>query len=152
VTDTSEFSSQAKEVLNRYEFCRAFLLQRFVPYLPEYDSGVDFILYREEDDLLLKVQLKARWTVEEKYFGRNIWVAFPDEGLWYLAPHDVMVKHGAKHSESNSWKKGGYSKPYLTTEMRTVYAEYEAEKVIVAVSKEYLESSKTQAATKWNES
>jgi hypothetical protein len=34
-------------------------------------------LYREQETVLRKVQLKSRWTIDRKYMGRDIWVAFP---------------------------------------------------------------------------
>ena len=67
------------------------LEQGFNVFLPVYDGGVDFILYRESDGLVHKVQLKARWTIDRKYIGREIWIAFPIAGDGYLMPHDDML-------------------------------------------------------------
>lgn len=38
------------------------------------------------------VQLKGRWTIDKKYQGRNVWIAFHDGGHWYVAPHDELVR------------------------------------------------------------
>ncbi len=67
-------------------------------FSPVYDDGIDFILCREDGKGgpadLRKVQLKSRWTIHKKYLGRDIWVAFPDDDDWYLAPHDDLVTLG----------------------------------------------------------
>jgi hypothetical protein len=39
----------------------------FNVFLPVYDRGVDFVLYREGDSLVRKVQLKSRWTIEPEF-------------------------------------------------------------------------------------
>jgi hypothetical protein len=77
-------------------------------------GGVDFVLYRERDGLVRKVQLKSRWTVERKYVGRDIWIAFPIGSDWYLMPHDQMLTHAETDgvTQTASWIEGGsYSRP-----------------------------------------
>lgn len=83
--------SQISEVINRNTVVSLALQQGFNAFLPVYDGGVDFILYRESDRELRKVQLKGRWTIDRKYLGRDIWIAFPMVGDWYLMRHDDMV-------------------------------------------------------------
>ena len=92
------------------------LEQGFNAFLHVYDGGVDFILYRESDCVLRKVQLKSRWTIDQKYMNRDIWVAFPIDGDWYLMPHDEMYKAGKADgiTETASWEKGSYSRPRLS--------------------------------------
>jgi hypothetical protein len=79
-----------------------------------YDGGVDFILYREGDGMVRKVQLKGRWTIDRKYVGRDIWMAFPISGDWYLMPHDAMLAAAELDgvTKTASWVDGGiYSRP-----------------------------------------
>ncbi len=68
-----------------------------------------------------KVQLKGRWTIDKKYVGRDIWVAFPVGDDWYLVPHDEMVAIAEAHTMAlgtDSWIKGGaYSWPKPTKVM-----------------------------------
>jgi hypothetical protein len=52
--------SQVREVINRNIVISLALEQGFNAFLPVYDGGVDFILYRESDRELRKVQLKSR--------------------------------------------------------------------------------------------
>jgi hypothetical protein len=107
----SQYQSQVREVINRNTVVSLALEQGFNAFLPVYDGGVDFILYRESDGLLRRIQLKSRWTIERKYVGRDIWIAFPSAGDWYLMPHDEMVAMAQTDgvTETTSWKDaGGY--------------------------------------------
>lgn len=105
----SRYRSQVREVINRNTVVSLALDQGFNAFLPVYDGGVDFILYRESDGLVRKVQLKGRWTIDRKYLDRDIWVAFPIAGDWYLMPHDVMVALAEADgvTKTASWMDGG---------------------------------------------
>jgi len=104
------FKSQVREVINRNTVVSLALGQSFNVFLPVYDGGVDFIMYRETDAAMRKVQLKGRWTIDRKYENRDIWIAFPVVADWYLVPHDEMVANAGKALESDSWRiKGLYS-------------------------------------------
>jgi hypothetical protein len=52
--------SQVREVINRNIVISLALEQGFNAFLPVYDGGVEFILYRDSDRELRKVQLKSR--------------------------------------------------------------------------------------------
>jgi hypothetical protein len=123
----SRYRSQVAEVINRNTVVSLALAQDFNAFLPVYDGGIDFVLHRERDDQLRKVQLKARWTIDRKYLNRDIWIAFPDDGIWYLAPHDLMVREGDAHgvTRTDSWiKKGLYSRTRLSAELVKEYAPF----------------------------
>jgi hypothetical protein len=111
----SRYRSQVCEVINRNVVVSLALEQSFNAFLPVYDGGVDFILYRESDNTTRKVQLKGRWMIDKKYIGRDIWMAFPIGADWYLMPHDEMLRLAeadGKTTKSLSWIEGGaYSKP-----------------------------------------
>lgn len=110
----SRYRTQVREVINRNAVISLALDQGFNAFLPVYDGGVDFILYRESDSMLRKVQLKGRWIIDRKYLGRDIWMAFPMAGEWYLMPHDEMVAQAEIEgvTKTASWIEGGaYSKP-----------------------------------------
>lgn len=113
----SHYRSQVREVINRNTVISLALEQGFNAFVPVYDGGVDFILYRESDLELRKVQLKARWTIDRKYLGRDIWIAFPIAGDWYLMRHDEMVTAAEADgvTKSKSWiDDGNYSRPRLS--------------------------------------
>lgn len=124
----SRYRSQVREVINRNVVVSLALEQGFNAFLPVYDEGVDFILYRESDGELRKVQLKGRWTIDKRYKDRNIWMAFPVGADWYLMPHDEMLAHAnaeGKALESVSWtERGAYSWPTPTKSMLAHCARY----------------------------
>lgn len=110
----SRYRSQVREVINRNTVVSLALAQGFNAFLPVYDGGVDFILYRESDGMVRKAQLKGRWMIDRKYLGRDIWMAFPIAGDWYLMPHDEMAALAEVEgvTKTASWIEGGaYSKP-----------------------------------------
>jgi hypothetical protein len=109
----NKFRSQVREVINRNTVLSLALEQGFNAFLPVYDGGVDFILYRESDGELRKVQLKSRWMIDRKYIGRDIWIAFPIAGDWYLMQHDKMLASAEVDgvTRTASWKDdGAYSR------------------------------------------
>ena len=102
-------ATQITEVINRNTFVSLALADGFNAFLPVFDGGVDFILYREKDNTFRKVQLKARWTIDRKYVNRDIWIAFPivfpSKVAWYLMPHDLMLEHAKADgkTKTDSW-------------------------------------------------
>ena len=124
----NRYRTQVREVINRNVVVSLALEQGFNAYLPVYDGGVDFILHREAQPGrpetttdTRKVQLKGRWTIDKKYIGRDIWVAFPVDDDWYLVPHDEMVAIAENYTgalQVHSWTGGGvYSWPKPTKAM-----------------------------------
>jgi hypothetical protein len=123
----SRFHSQVREVINRNIFISLALEQGFNVFLPVYDDGVDFILHHEQRNDTRKVQLKGRWTIDRKYLGRDIWIAFPVGGDWYLIPHQEMVRSAEADgvTETKAWKDGGlYSRPKLSAATITSCARF----------------------------
>lgn len=123
----SRYRSQIREVINRNELVSLALGNGYNAFLPVYDGGVDFILYRESDGDLRKVQLKGRWYIDRKYIDRDIWIAFHEQGRWYVAPHDYLVELAGEmgFTKTSSWMTGGaYSCPSLSKIMRERLAAY----------------------------
>jgi hypothetical protein len=136
--------TEAIETINRNALVTTALRQGYVAYLPVYDPGIDLILYNTTTRDLKLVQLKGRWTINKKYEGKDIWVAFPDRGIWYVVPHDeVMVAYGERkgYTATPSWEKGEYSIKALTRELLPLLEAYrfgdpkEAEREAEAASK-----------------
>jgi hypothetical protein len=126
----SRYRAQILEVINRNALVSLALAKGYNAFLPVYDGGVDFILYRESDGHVLKVQLKGRWYIDKKYIDRDIWIAFSHQGRWYIAPHDEMVKMGEKagFTSSKSWLEGhAYSCPRPSRDMLDAMRAYEFE-------------------------
>jgi hypothetical protein len=73
-------------------------------------QGADFLAYHKDGQETLKVQLKGRLLADQKYVGKDLYMAFPLNGDWYLVPHDDIVEHfrnSTNYLESPSWLENG---------------------------------------------
>ena len=110
----STLNAKQKELFNFHKIAAALADYGFnCIKLADDWQGADFLAYLWNGMTTLKVQLKSRITVQEKYCGKEIWMAFPHEGFWYLIEHDLLVEKVREHTawlNSDSWtKRGGYS-------------------------------------------
>lgn len=91
-------------------------------------QGADFIACHIDGNRFLKVQLKGRLTIQKKYIGKDIYVAFCHSGTWYAYPHDEMMSRLLAHGtagNSNSWKdNGSYSWPHLSAAILVLLEPY----------------------------
>ncbi len=94
-------------------------------------QGADFIAQHIDGETFLKVQLKGRPTFEQKYVGKNLYVAFEHDGVWYLYPHDevlAVVLEATNVRNTESWQKqGGYSFHGLSRRMAELLEPYRVE-------------------------
>lgn len=78
-------------------------------------QGADFIACHIDGETFLKVQLKGRLTLDQKYMGKDIQIAFLHADQCFIYPHDEMVahvEHLGKIKASTSWlEQGAYSWP-----------------------------------------
>jgi len=74
-------------------------------------QGADFIAVHKDGDIMLKVQLKGRFCIDEKYLGKDIWIAFIENELVKIYKHDdAVVNLNDKVKYSKSWiNEGSYS-------------------------------------------
>ena len=73
-------------------------------------QGADFLAYHKDGNDTLKVQLKGRLTISKKYIGKEIHMAFPCGGHWYLLSHESLINEVQNHTkwlDTDSWKKNG---------------------------------------------
>lgn len=73
-------------------------------------QGADFIACHNDGMTTLKVQLKSRPTIDKKYIGKDIAIAFPLSGNWYLVAHDELLDIVGQHTNwlnTESWKTAG---------------------------------------------
>ncbi|MEM1064552.1 MAG: hypothetical protein AAF771_12190 [Pseudomonadota bacterium] len=74
-------------------------------------QGADLIACHIDGDTFLKIQLKGRLTVDKKYSGKGIHVAFFRLSDCFVYPHDAFVEaaiqRGALSQESVSWGERG---------------------------------------------
>lgn len=108
-------------------------------------KGADFLALHVNGNTL-KVQLKSRLTINEKYRGKEIWIAFPfrenleiiehdtnvkkkvQRTAWYVIPHDVLIAKVGAYTNwltSESWTKhGGYSSAAPSKELMLGLCDY----------------------------
>jgi hypothetical protein len=143
-----DYRSQVREVINRNTVVSLALKQGFNAFLPVYDGGVvDFILYRERDNQLCKVQLKGRWMINRKNIGRDIWMAFPIAGEWYLMPHDEMLASAKADgvTRTASWAEcGEYSRARASEKLAAECARYRFASIADVAAEAAAEESETE--------
>ena len=80
-------------------------------------QGADFIACHIDGNTYIKIQLKGRLTINKKYNGKDIYVAFNQSTKWYIYPHDQLQKELLNlglMSGSKSWNEdGAYSWPNI---------------------------------------
>jgi hypothetical protein len=80
-------------------------------------QGADFIACHIDGTSFLKVQLKGRLTVNQIYNAKDIYIAFNQNGDWYIYPHDTFrdeLLALEMMSGTRSWdERGGYSWPQI---------------------------------------
>ena len=76
-------------------------------------NGADFLARHVDGKTLLRVQLKGRLGIYEKYWRKDLWICLPHHGDWYLFPHDEVFQHllsTTNITDTEAWRKGhGYS-------------------------------------------
>ncbi|MDI9336149.1 MAG: hypothetical protein QM520_03870 [Gammaproteobacteria bacterium] len=74
-------------------------------------QGADFIAYHKNHSDTLRVQLKSRLTIDKKYIGKELYMAFPLKNeSWYLIEHDIFIKKVDLHTNwlnTKSWVING---------------------------------------------
>lgn len=118
----AELSSKQKEVFNFQKVASALADYGFnCIKLADDWQGADFLAYHKDGEQTLKVQLKARVTIDRKYLGKDLYMTFPHKGVWYLIHHDELVRIAGETTSwlrSASWKEhGGYSSAGPSQEM-----------------------------------
>ena len=69
-------------------------------------QGADFIAVKGEQ--MLKVQLKGRFTVDKKYIGKDIFIAFLESDSVKIYNHDAVIMDLSENiTSSKSWKQNG---------------------------------------------
>ncbi len=84
-------------------------------------QGADFLAYHKDGTQTLKVQLKARLTINRSYLCKGLYMTFPVRGKWYLILHDELVAIVGEVTNwlhTKSWEtKGIYSSPKPSKEL-----------------------------------
>ncbi len=127
--DYSDLNSRQKEIFN---------FQKISGLLADYGfncikladdwQGADFLAYHKDGSETLKVQLKARLTIDVKYIDKKLYVAFPLNGGWYLIEHETLIEMVRLHTNwlnTDSWiKKGCYHSAAPSDRLMQSLSEY----------------------------
>ena len=81
-------------------------------------QSADFLAYHKDGDQTLKVQLKSRVSINKKYVGKDLYMAFPirrrsqpqPRPPWYIVPHDELVdivRETTNWLTSKTWSEQG---------------------------------------------
>lgn len=133
--DYKELNSRQKE---RYNF------QKIAGLLADYGyssikldddwQGADFIAQHINGSTFLKIQLKGRLTFDKKYQGKEITIAFPYMGEWYLFAHDELLEKFSEELpsiiKSLSWERGCYSWSSLSSQILQLLEPYKLKPAI----------------------
>lgn len=108
-----ELNSRQKESYNFHKLAAELADYGFTcMQLADDWEGADFLAVHYLGDSVLKVQLKGRLTIDAKYVGKDLWIAFPHGGEWYMVEHERLVEiigECTTFLDSESWAKGWYS-------------------------------------------
>jgi hypothetical protein len=110
--DYNDLNSKQKEIYNFQKIAGELSSYGFnCIKLTDDWQGADFLAYHKDGKKTLKVQLKARLTINKKYNRKSLYIAFPINNSWYLIDHDILTKLIKKHTnwlDSDSWRQKGY--------------------------------------------
>ena len=125
----AELNAKQKEIYNFQKIAAALADYGFNCIKLQDDwQGADFLAYHKDGSQTLRVQLKGRVTIDRKYLGRDLYIAFPfGAGVWYLVPHDELVRQIGEHTNwlnTPSWKRGAYSSARLNPQLRDALEPY----------------------------
>jgi hypothetical protein len=130
----SELNSRQKETYNFHLISGRLAKYGYNSILLSDDwLGADFIAYHNDGKRFYRVQLKGRMTIDDKYIGKDLYIAFIDSGVKcdrvYIYPHDEMANRidaAGRINDTTSWRKfRSYSWPGVSQWMRDLLAEFE---------------------------
>ena len=108
--DYDSLNSKQKENFNYHKVASALADYGYDSMRLNNDwEGADFIAVKGDE--MIKVQLKGRFTVDKKYIGKDIFIAFIEDNIVKIYKHDDVVEMLPKNIlDSISWsEKGAYS-------------------------------------------
>ena len=88
--------------------------------------SADFIA-QHVDGTSLKVQLKGRLIIADKYQHQAIHICFRSGSQWYLYPHDLVMHRilaTTNVANTESWAQGLYTFPALSKHLLALLAPY----------------------------
>lgn len=105
--DYNKLNARQKENYNYHKIASSFAEYGYDCMRLNNDwEGADFIAVK--DDEMIKVQLKGRFTIDKKYWKKDIYIAFRENDKNRIYKHDDAVNKIPEHTKnSKSWAESG---------------------------------------------
>ncbi|MEO1168502.1 MAG: hypothetical protein AAFW97_07310 [Pseudomonadota bacterium] len=128
--DYSKLNSRQKETYNFHKVAARLAEYGYNSILLLDDwLGADFIAYHNDGERFYRIQLKGRMTIDRKYIGRDLYIAFIHDDQVFVYPHDEMAERidaAGRINDSDSWSKHrSYSWPSTPAWLREQLTEFE---------------------------
>jgi hypothetical protein len=115
-------NARQKELRNYFKLASALADYGYFCMLLHDDwNGADVLARHADGTTVIAIQLKARLEVNEKYAGKELWIAFPDGDDWLLLPHDELQQLALANTNRS---KGTFSTGRLPARLRVALAPY----------------------------
>lgn len=128
--DYAKLNSRQKETYNFHKVAARLAEYGYNSILLSDDwLGADFIAYHNDGERFYRIQLKGRMTIDRKYIGRDLYIAFIHDDQVFVYPHDEMAERidaAGRINDSDSWSKHrSYSWPSPPAWLREQLTEFE---------------------------
>ena len=93
-------------------------------------NGADGIAVHIDGISDFKIQLKGSISFARKYWAKNIYIAFFEQGDLYIYPHDYILAQVENNIADKTWlEKGTYFQTKITKKFREILEPYKVPKV-----------------------
>ena len=93
-------------------------------------NGADCIAVHIDGISDFKIQLKGSISFARKYWAKNIYIAFFEQGDLYIYPHDYILAQVENNIADKTWlEKGTYFQTKITKKFREILEPYTVPKV-----------------------
>ena len=93
-------------------------------------NGADCIAVHIDGISDFKIQLKGSISFARKYWAKNIFIAFFEQGDLYIYPHDYILAQVENNIADKTWlEKGTYFQTKITKKFREILEPYKVPKV-----------------------
>ena len=93
-------------------------------------NGADCIAVHIDGISDFKIQLKGSISFARKYWAKNIYITFFEQGDIYIYPHDYILAQVENNIADKTWlEKGTYFQTKITKKFREILEPYKVPKV-----------------------
>lgn len=123
MTKTNKYYRELSEILANYD-------------IASIEANIDYpdanFIARYKDGRIWNIVQKGRITIQKKYCGKDLYIAFPrNEGnpeVWYILPHDTLIEIIEKNMgwlDTKSWiEQGYYNAKSVSKKLKEPLADY----------------------------